>query len=77
MATGVVKWYMPEKGFGFIIPDDGTPEVCVESTGIAGNGFEVLEDGQNVEFDVVSGSLGRRAVNARPIAQVDAAMPSM
>jgi len=68
MATGVVKWYMPEKGFGFIIPDDGSPEVCVEATAIAGDGFQVLEDGQQVEFDLTMGNRGRQAMNARPAA---------
>lgn len=67
MATGVVKWYMSEKGFGFIIPDDGSSEVCVEATAIAGDGFQILEDGQHVEFDLAVGSQGRQALNARPI----------
>ncbi|HXF57305.1 MAG TPA: cold-shock protein [Actinomycetota bacterium] len=67
MVTGTVKWFNPEKGYGFISQDDG-PDVFVHFSGIVGTGYRNLEEGQRVEFDVVQGQKGPQAQNVRPIA---------
>ena len=58
MATGTVKWFNAEKGFGFIAPDDGSADVFVHYSEIQGNGFRTLEEDQKVEFEVGEGAKG-------------------
>lgn len=60
---GVVKWFSAEKGYGFITRDDGEGDVFVHFTAIQENGFRTLEEGQRVNFDVVSGAKGPQAQN--------------
>ncbi|MFL5796634.1 MAG: cold-shock protein [Actinomycetota bacterium] len=67
MTTGTVKWFNPEKGFGFITPEDG-PDVFVHFSAIQGAGYRNLEENQKVEFDVSQGPKGPQASNVRPIA---------
>ena len=67
MATGVVKWFNPEKGFGFISQEDG-PDVFVHFSAIEGAGYRNLEENQKVEFDVTQGQKGPQASNVKPIA---------
>ncbi len=67
MATGVVKFFNSEKGYGFIAPDDGGKDVFVHFSGIAGNGYRSLDEGQKVEFDVAPGKKGDEAQNVRGI----------
>lgn len=62
MAQGTVKWFNPEKGYGFITRDDGG-DVFVHHTGIEGSGFRSLEEGQRVEFEVTQGKKGLQATN--------------
>ncbi|HSL68045.1 MAG TPA: cold-shock protein [Actinomycetota bacterium] len=67
MATGTVKWFNPDKGFGFITPEEG-PDVFVHFSAIQGEGYRNLEENQRVEFDIVQGQKGPQASNVRPIA---------
>jgi cold shock CspA family protein len=61
--TGTVKWFNPEKGFGFITRDNGEKDVFVHHSAIQGSGFRTLNDGERVEFDVVQGQKGPAAEN--------------
>ncbi len=60
MATGTVKWFNAEKGYGFITVDNGD-EVFVHFSEIQGDGFKTLEEGQKVEFEVTQGNRGPQA----------------
>ena len=62
MNKGTVKWFNNQKGFGFISDEQGN-DVFVHSSGIQSNGFKSLEAGQEVEFEVIEGQKGPRAVN--------------
>jgi cold shock protein len=62
MAKGTVKWFDDRKGYGFIEQEDG-PDVFVHHTGINGNGFKSLKEGESVTFDVEEGRKGPSAVN--------------
>ncbi|WP_018086842.1 cold shock domain-containing protein [Desulfurispora thermophila] len=61
---GKVKWFSAEKGYGFIESNDGH-DVFVHFSAIQGDGFKTLEEGQAVQFDVVSGNRGPQAANVR------------
>jgi len=67
VATGTVKWFSAEKGFGFITPDDGTADVFVHFSAIAGEGYRNLEENQQVEYEVTQGQKGPQAANVRPV----------
>src|SRR5262245_49301673 len=67
LATGSVKWFNAEKGYGFISREDG-PDVFVHFSAIQGTGYRSLEEGQAVEFDVGPGRKGEEAQNVRVIA---------
>src|SRR5688500_5785833 len=67
MATGVVKWFSDEKGFGFITPDDGGKDAFVHFSGIAGDGFRTLTEGAKVEYELGESSKGPQATNVRII----------
>jgi len=62
-VNGKVKWFNEEKGFGFITPEDGSPDVFAHFTNIAGDGFKKLQEGQDVSFDVAPGKKGMQAEN--------------
>lgn len=67
MATGTVKWFNAEKGYGFIAPEDGSQDVFAHYSAIQSNGYRSLEEGQRVEFDTAQGPKGLQAENIRPI----------
>jgi CspA family cold shock protein len=62
MADGTVKWFNDRKGYGFIEQEDG-PDVFVHHSGINGNGFKTLREGDKVTFDIEQGNKGPSAVN--------------
>ena len=62
-TTGTVKWFNESKGFGFITPEDGSKDVFVHHSAIAGSGFKTLAEGDRVEFDIVAGNKGPAAEN--------------
>ena len=66
MATGTVKWFNAEKGYGFIQQSDGA-DVFVHFSAIEMNGYRALEEGQQVEFDVQEGPKGLQAAAVRPV----------
>ncbi|MCW4464715.1 cold-shock protein [Glutamicibacter sp. MNS18] len=63
MATGTVKWFNAEKGFGFIAPNDGSADVFAHYSAIQSFGFRSLEEGQTVEYDLEAGPKGPQATN--------------
>jgi cold shock protein len=67
LATGTVKWFNAEKGYGFISREGGA-DVFVHYSAIEGAGYRSLEEGQRVEFEVTSGPKGDQAQNVRAIA---------
>ncbi|MHB8438661.1 MAG: cold-shock protein [Acidimicrobiales bacterium] len=67
MATGTVKFFNRDKGFGFITPANGEKDVFVHYSNVAGEGYKSLEEGQQVEFDVAEGRKGPEAQNVRTI----------
>jgi cold shock protein len=64
VATGTVKWFSSEKGYGFI-SQEGGPDVFVHFSGIEGAGYKNLEENQTVEFEVTQGPKGLQATNVR------------
>ncbi|MET7388151.1 cold-shock protein [Streptomyces mirabilis] len=63
MASGTVKWFNAEKGFGFIEQDGGGPDVFAHYSNISGNGYRELNEGEHVTFDVTQGQKGPQAEN--------------
>ena len=66
MASGTVKWFNAEKGFGFIQPNGGGPDVFVHYSAIESSGYRSLDEGQTVEFEITQGQKGPQASNVRP-----------
>lgn len=65
MATGIVKWFNPTKGFGFITPDNGGPDLFVHFSAIKAEGYKTLVENQRVSFNVTSGPKGEQATDIR------------
>ena len=63
MATGTVKWFNDAKGYGFIAPDEGTKDLFVHFSNIAGEGFKSLSEGSRVEYEAREGTKGPEATN--------------
>ncbi|WP_026314018.1 cold-shock protein [Actinomadura flavalba] len=66
MATGTVKWFNSEKGFGFIEQDGGGADVFAHYSAIATSGFRELQEGQKVSFEITQGQKGPQAANIVP-----------
>lgn len=62
MATGKVKWFNDQKGYGFITPEDGSKDLFVHYQEIVGDGFKTLAEGQEVNFEIVESEKGPKAV---------------
>jgi CspA family cold shock protein len=67
MATGTVKWFSDEKGFGFITPEDGSKDLFVHHTAISGSGFKSLTEGAKVTYAAATGPKGPNAENVTPV----------
>jgi CspA family cold shock protein len=66
MATGTVKWFNAEKGFGFIQQEAG-PDVFVHFRNIVGTGYKTLDEGQKVKFNITQGQKGPQAEEVTPL----------
>ena len=66
MATGTVKWFNPDKGFGFIQPQDGGKDVFVHISAVQAAGLNGLDEGQRVTFEVVRDRGKEAAANLKP-----------
>ena len=66
MANGTVKWFNDTKGYGFITPDEGTKDLFVHHSNIAGDGFKSLTEGAKVEYESREGQKGPEAINVTP-----------
>jgi CspA family cold shock protein len=69
MATGTVKWFSNDKGYGFITPDGGGEDLFVHFSAIAGSGFKTLDEGAKVSFEVTQGQKGPQATDVQIGAQ--------
>ena len=67
MSEGIVKWFNAEKGYGFITPDEGGPDIFVHYSAVQTKGFRTLEEKQRVSFDIVQGPKGPQAANVNKV----------
>jgi len=67
--TGRVKWFNAQKGYGFIVPDNGGKDLFVHYSAIQSDGYKTLKEGQKVEFEVDSSDRGDKAVNVTVVSE--------
>jgi cold shock protein len=67
MAQGTVKWFSDDKGYAFIAPDEGTEGLFVHHSGIKGNGFKPLNEGDKVSYESTLGKKGMQAEDVTPV----------
>jgi CspA family cold shock protein len=67
MATGTVKWFNADKGFGFITPDDGGADLFAHFSAIQSSGYRSLDEGQKVQYDAAQGQKGPQAENIQVV----------
>ena len=67
MATGTVKWFSDDKGFGFVTPDEGGKDLFVHHSGIAAEGFRSLQEGARVSYDEQASDKGPKAVKVQAV----------
>jgi CspA family cold shock protein len=67
MATGTVKWFSDQKGFGFITPDEGDKDLFIHHSNIAGEGYKSLSEGSKVVFEQREGAKGVEAYDVSPV----------
>jgi CspA family cold shock protein len=67
VAQGTVKWFNAEKGFGFITPDGGGPDVFVHHSAIQTSGYRSLDENQRVSFEITQGAKGPQAEQVQPV----------
>ena len=63
MATGTVKWFNADKGYGFIVPDEGCKDLFVHHSAIVGEGYKSLDENAKVQFEATQGQKGPEAKN--------------
>jgi cold shock protein len=67
MPTGTVKWFNPDKGFGFVTPDEGSKDLFVHQSDIDREGFRSLDEGMKVTYEEEPGDKGPKAVRVKPV----------
>lgn len=67
MPTGVVKWFSDQKGYGFVTPDGGGKDIFVHHSGIDGEGFKSLKEGDKVEFEITQSAKGEQATKVKKV----------
>jgi CspA family cold shock protein len=67
VVQGTVKWFNAEKGFGFITPDGGGPDVFVHHSAIQSSGYRSLDENQRVSFEITQGAKGPQAEQVQPV----------
>jgi CspA family cold shock protein len=67
LATGTVKWFSDQKGYGFIKPDDGGKDLFVHYSNVEGDGFKTLQEEQKVEYEASQGQKGPEATRVRAL----------